>query len=99
MTKTKKTNDESEPSSVKNESSNKTSVRDDEIERSVCSPDVTNNEGINSLGSKDETQISYLKDDLEVFFVGYPDSFDSDLKKFFENIASQEKEILITNYF
>ena len=69
MTKTKKTNDESEPSSVKNESSNKTSVRDNEIERSVCSPDVANKEGINILGSKDETQISYLKDDLEVFLL------------------------------
>ena len=37
-------------------------------------------------------QTFYLKDDLEVFFLGYPDTFDSDLKNFFENIASQEKE-------
>ena len=27
-----------------------------------------------------------------MFFLGYPDTFDLDLKKFFENIASQEKE-------
>ena len=48
--------------------------------------------GTDILGSKDETQNSYLKDDLEVFFLGHPDIFDSDLKKLFENIASQEKE-------
>ena len=57
----------------------------------VYSPDA-NMDGIDILGSKDETQTSYLKDDLEVFFLGYPDIFDSDLKKLFENIASQEKE-------
>ena len=49
-------------------------------------------EGIDILGSKDETQSSYLKDDLEVFFLGYPDIFDSDLKEFFENFASEEKK-------
>ena len=49
-------------------------------------------EGIDILRSKDETQTFYLKDDLEDFFLGYPDIFDSDLKKFFKNIASQEKE-------
>ena len=27
-----------------------------------------------------------------MFFLGYPGIFDQDLKKFFENIASQEKE-------
>ena len=48
--------------------------------------------GTDILGSKDETQNSYLKDDLEVFFLGYPDIFDSDLKTTFKNIASQEKE-------
>ena len=63
-----------------------------ELERSVCSPDKANMEGIHILGSKDETQTSYLKDDLEVFFLGYPDAFDSDLKKLFENFASQEKK-------
>ena len=87
--KSKKTNDESELSSVKSE---KTLIRDDEPERSVYSPDLANMEGINILGSKDETQTSDLKDDLEVFFLGYPDIFDSDLKTTFKNIASQEKE-------
>ena len=48
--------------------------------------------GIDILESKDETQTSYLKDNLEVFFLGYPDTFDSDLKKFFENIEYQEKK-------
>ena len=77
--KNKKTNDES----VKSEWSKKTSIRDDELERSVYSPyspHVANIEGIDVLGSKDETQTFYLKDDLEVFFLGYPDVFDSDLK-------------------
>ena len=27
-----------------------------------------------------------------MFFLGYPDTFDSDLKKFFENIEYQEKK-------
>ena len=67
--KSKKTNDESELSSVKSESSKKTSIRDDELERSVYFPDVANMGGIDILGSKDETQASYLKDDLEVFFL------------------------------
>ena len=49
MTKTKKTNDESELSSVKSESSKKTSIRDDELERSVYSPDVANMRGIDVL--------------------------------------------------
>ena len=40
-----------------------------ELERSVCSPDIANMEGIHILGSKDETQTSYLKDDLEMFFL------------------------------
>ena len=57
--------------------------RDDEIERSVYFPDVANMGGIDTLESKDKTQTSYLKDDLEVFFLGYPDIFDSDLKFFF----------------
>ena len=57
MTKTKKTNDESELSSVKSESSKKkNSIRDDELEMSVYSPDVGNMEGIDILGSKDETR-------------------------------------------
>ena len=48
--KSKKTNDESELSNVKSESSKKTSIRDDELERSVYSPDVANIEGIYILG-------------------------------------------------
>ena len=47
--KNKKTNDESELSSVKSESSKKTSIRDDELERSVYSPDVANMRGIDVL--------------------------------------------------
>ena len=90
--KNKNTNDESELSNVKSESRKTTSIRDDEHERGAYSPDVANMEAIDILGSKDEIQTSYLKDDLEVFFFGYPDIFDSDLKNFFENIASQEKE-------
>ena len=69
--KSKKTNDESELSNVKSESSKKTSIRHDELERSVYSPDVANTEDIDILGSKDETQTFYLKDDLEVFFLVY----------------------------
>ena len=57
--KNKKTNDESELSSVKSESSKKTSIRDDELERSVYSPDVANMEGIDILGSEDGSQTSY----------------------------------------
>ena len=65
----------------------------------VYSPDA-NMDGIDILGSKDETQTSYLKDDLEVFFLGYPDIFDSDLKIFFENIAPEEKKkISVASYF
>ena len=48
-------------------------------------------ECIGILRPEDETQTSYFKDDLEVFFLRYPNIFDSDLKYFFENIASQEK--------
>ena len=47
-----------------------------------------------TLTSDDETQTSfeYLKENTEEFFGGYPNIFDSDLKKFFERIASQEKK-------
>ena len=58
ITITKKLNDESELSSE----------RDDEIERSVYSPEVANMEGIDILGSKDEKQTFYSKDDLGTFF-------------------------------
>ena len=90
--KNKKTNDESELYSLKSESSKKTSIRDGELERSVYSPDVANIECIDTLWSKDETQTFYLKDDLEVFVLGYPDIFYSGLKVFLKNIASQEEE-------
>ena len=90
--KSKETNDKSELNSVKSKSSKKTSIRDDELERSVYFRDVANMVGIDILGSKDETQTSYLKDDLEVFFLGYPDIFDSDLKEFFENLSSERKK-------
>ena len=66
--KNKKTNDESKLSSVRSESSKKTSIRDDKLERSVYSPDVANMEGIDILGSKDEKQTFYSKDDLGTFF-------------------------------
>ena len=91
--KNKKTNDESELSSVKSESSTKTLIRDDELERSVYSPDVANMEAIDILGSKDETQTFYLTDDLKVFCLDYPDIFDSDLTEFLKNIALEEKNI------
>ena len=54
----------------------KTSISGNELERSAYYPDVANMEGIDILGSKNETQTSYLKDDLEAFFLGYPDIFD-----------------------
>ena len=88
----KKNKVDSELSSIKSESSKEISIRDDELEWSLYSSDVANIEGIDMLGSKGETQNSYLKDDLEVFFLGYPEIFDSDLKIFFEDIVSQEKE-------
>ena len=81
--KNKKANDESELSSVKSESSKKTSIRDGELERSVYSPELANMKCIDILWSKDETQTFYLKDDLEVFVLGYPDIFDSGLRVFF----------------
>ena len=75
MTKTKKTNDISESSSARSESSKKTSISDDELERSVYM------KGINILESKNETQTSfeYLKNNTEVFFDSFPNIFDSDL--------------------
>ena len=70
MTKTKKTNDISESSSARSESSKKTSISDDELERSVYFPDVANMKGINILESKNETQTSfeYLKSNTDEFF-------------------------------
>ena len=72
----------------------KASISDDELERSVYLPDVVNMKGINILEPKNETQTSfeYLKNNIEEFFLGYPDIFDSDLKEFFKDIASEEEE-------
>ena len=101
------TNNKSKPSSVRSElsfyfslssnarskSSKKTSISDDKLERSIYFPDVANMKGINILEPKNETQTSfeYLKNNIEEFFLGYPDIFDSDLKEFFKDIASEEK--------
>ena len=104
--KNKKTNDESDPnsprsksgiyltlsSSARSKSSRKTLISDDKLERSAYFPDVANIKGINILRLKNEIQTFYLEDDLEVFFLGCPDVFDLDLKEFFENIASEEKQ-------
>ena len=62
---------------------------DDKLEREVYYPDVAN-----ILGSKNETQTSfeYLVNNTQEFFRNYPDIFDSDLREFFKDIASKEKE-------
>ena len=81
-------------SSARNESSKKTSINDNKLERSICFPDVANMKGINNLEAKNEAQTSfeYLKDNTKEFFLGYPHTFDSGLKIFFKDIASKEKE-------
>ena len=83
-----------DPSSAGSESSKKTSISDDELERSVYFPDVANMKGINILKPKNETQTSfeYLKNNTEEIFLGYPDIFDSDLKEFLNYIASEEEK-------
>ena len=50
-------------SSVRSESSKKTSIRDDRLEKSIYFPDVANMKGINVLEPSNETQTSleYLK--------------------------------------
>ena len=81
MTKTKKTNDESETSSVRSkssvyftpsiarsESSKKTSISDDKLESSVYFPDVANMTGINILKPRNETKTSFEYSDLKEFF-------------------------------
>ena len=100
-------NDKSKPSSTRNESSfytpsssvrskpsKKTSISDDKLEESVYFPDVANMKGINILEPKNKTQTSfeYLKNNIDELFLGYPDIFDSDLKEFFKDIASEEEE-------
>ena len=80
--KNKITNDESEPrsarskssiyltspSSTRSKSSKKTLISDDKLERSPYFPDVANMKFINILEPKNETQTSYLEDDLEMLF-------------------------------
>ena len=58
--------------------SKKTSISDDKLERNVYFANVANMEVINVLESKNETQtyFEYLKNNLEEFFLGYPDIFD-----------------------
>ena len=50
--------------------------------------------GINILEPRNETQTSfeYLKNNIGYFFLGYPNVFDSNLKEFFKDIASEEEE-------
>ena len=52
MIKIKKTNDKSTPSNARSESSKKTSISDDELDRSAYLPDVPNMKGINILELK-----------------------------------------------
>ena len=77
--KSKKTNDKSNLSSARSESSfyfnppgnaKSKSVSDDELERSVYLPDVANIKGINILEPKNETQTSfeYLKNNTKESF-------------------------------
>ena len=86
-------NDKSNLSSARSESSKKTLISDDKFERSVYFLDVANMKGINILEAKNETRTSfeYLKNNLDEFFLGYPDIFDSELRKFFNYIASEEE--------
>ena len=58
--------------------SKKTSISDDKLERNVYFANVVNMEVINVLEPKNETQtyFEYLKNNLEEFFLGYPDIFD-----------------------
>ena len=50
--------------------------------------------GISILEQKNETLTSfeYLKNNIEEFFLGYPDIFDSDLEEFVKDITSEEEE-------
>ena len=58
--------------------SKKTSISDDKLERNVYFANVANMEVINVLEPKNGTQtyFEYLKNNLEEFFLGYPDIFD-----------------------
>ena len=71
--------------STRSESSKKTLISDDELERSIYFPDVANIKGINILESKNGTQTSfqYSKNNTKELFRSYQNIFDSDLEEFF----------------
>ena len=65
-------NDKRNLTSARSESIKKASINDDELERSVCLPDVAHMKDINIFEPKNETQTSfeYLKNNTELFFFG-----------------------------
>ena len=83
-------------SSTRSESSKKTLISDDELERSISFLDVANIKGINILESKNGTQTSfqYSKNNTKEFFRSYGNIFDSDLEEFFKDIASEEEKYI-----
>ena len=84
----------STPSSARSESSKKTSISDDELEKIVYFPDVANISDIDTLEPKNKTKTSfyYLKDMINKLFKDYSKIFDSDLKNFFKDIAFEEEK-------
>ena len=84
----------STPSSARSKSSKKTSISDDELEKSIYFPDVANKSDIDTLESKNKTETSfyYLKDRINKLFQDYSKMFDSDLKKFFKDLAFEEEK-------
>ena len=85
-----KNQDKNNNDNDKSESSTKTLANDDdELERDVYYPDLAN-----ILESKNDTKtcFTYLKGKLDEFTELRPSIFDSDLKIFFKDIASEEKE-------
>ena len=92
-----KNQDKNNNDNDKSESSTKTLANDDdELERDVYYPDLAN-----ILESKNETKtfFTYLKGKLDEFIKLRPSIFDSDLKFFFKDIASEEKEKSTGIYF
>ena len=84
----------STPSSARSKSSKKTSISDDELEKSIYFPDVANKSDIDTLESKNKTETSfyYLKDRINKLFQDYSKMFDSDLKNFFKDLAFEEEK-------
>ena len=80
------------PSSTRSKSSKKTLISDDKLERSAYFPDVANMKFINILEPKNETQTSYLEDDLEMLFSWLSRFFWFRFEGIFLNGASEEKE-------